>query len=114
MERKRIDEWQFWALLAIADRERNRDEVRNRMADLFRASGGSRRVPRSVTTILEDLCRDHLVEKLGGGLLERYNYRLTTAGQQACLNEIDLRRRELGAIDKDRDLRRLLGRSARR
>jgi DNA-binding PadR family transcriptional regulator len=115
MDHKRIDEWQFWALLAIADRERNLDEIRNRMASLFRASGASTQVPGTVNPIIQALCEGGLIEKFdGSGLFGRHNYRVTGAGHQACRDEIDLRRRELDAIGKDKDVRRWLDRSARR
>jgi DNA-binding PadR family transcriptional regulator len=68
-----------------------------------------------VNPIIQALRDGGLVEKLDGSrLLERDNYRVTGAGHQACRDEIDLRRRELDAIDKDKDVRRWLSRSARR
>ncbi len=102
MERERIDEGQFWALLAIADRERKHSEIRKRMADLFRASGASRRVPVTVAPIVSALHAKGLVERFAGkGLLGQESFRLTAAGHQACRDEIDLRRRELEAVDKE-------------
>lgn len=102
MDRDRLDEWQFWALMAIADRERNHEDIRGRMAELFRASGGSRRVPQTVAPLLKALLDQGLVERLPGrGLLGRETYRLTAAGYQACQNEVGHRRREHQAIDKD-------------
>ncbi len=115
MDRKRMDGWQFWALVAIADRERNQVEIRNRMVALLRTSGEPNRVPANVKPLLQALLDGGLVEKLGGGgLFERANYRVTAAGHEACRTEIGLRRRELDTIEKDKDVRRWLGGAARR
>jgi DNA-binding MarR family transcriptional regulator len=111
VDRQRLDEWQFWALVAIADRDLNRDRIRNRIVKLVRTSRDLRQLPSQVGPALESLYRAGLIEKLGGGgLLRSDDYRVTAAGREACRNEIDLRRRELGAIDKDDDVRRWLGR----
>lgn len=108
---QRLDEWQFWALVAIADRDLDRGKIRARIVKLVRASRDVRQLPSRIGPALESLHRAGLIEKLGGGgLLKSDDYRVTAAGRKACLNEIDLRRRELGAIDKDDDVRRWLGR----
>ena len=102
MDEKRLEELQFWIVIAIADRERNRDEIRRRMASLRRVAGVSTHSPREVADALTSLCRTGLAEKLdGSSLLARTVYRLTAAGRQACRDEIDARRRELDAINKD-------------
>jgi len=98
MDRKRKDELQFRILLALGDRERNQDEIHNRMVDLFRVSA-SRRVPGMVDS-LRALVGDGLIERLDNGP-KREDYLLTAAGHQACRDEIDLRYRELDAIDKE-------------
>lgn len=111
MDHQRLDEWQFWALVAIADRDLDRGEIRARIVKLVRASRDVRQLPSHVVPALESLHRAGLVEKLGGGgLFGSGDYRVTAAGREACRNEIDFRRRELGAIDKDDDVRRWLGR----
>lgn len=112
MDRKHIDECHFWTLLAIADEQRNQSDIRNRLADLFRASGASRQMPGALRPTLNTLRARGFVEEFSRGLWRQIDYRLTEAGRQACRDEIELRRRELDVIDKD--ARCWLGGPARR